>query len=83
MVRPFFPEVNVEAICGRSQADESLDETEVRTAHQLKLSIISQELVNLSWPYILISAAHILPAVGFFLIGGFRNLFLLILELNL
>ena len=69
MVRPFFPEVNVDAICGLSEVEEALDAREVRSIPQLKVAIISQ-VVNLSWPYILISAAHILPALGFFLIGG-------------
>ena len=33
--------------------------------------MLNSQVANLSWPYILISAAHILPALGFFLIGGF------------
>lgn len=71
MVRPFFPEVNVDAICGHSDAEEALAESEVRIHLSAGVRIISQVAVNLSWPYILISAAHILPALGFFLIGGY------------
>jgi len=58
VVRPFFPEVNVDAICGFSDVQEEAS--------------TEREVVNLSWPYLLISAAHILPAVGFFLIVACR-----------
>ena len=40
MVRPFFPEVNVDAICELSEVEEALDEREVRSIPQLKVAII-------------------------------------------
>ena len=35
----------------------------------------NSQVANLGWPYFLISAAHIIPAVGFFLIGDKTSTF--------
>ena len=76
LVRPFFPSTNGQGACGVEQGPklDSSKQTLLTGSDQTvidgsTLTLKTDDVPSLGWPFIICSAIHILPAIGFLMMG--------------
>ena len=72
LVRPFFPSADGQGACGweheSNLTNQTLWDGSDQTVHNGS-TLNSDEVPSLAWPFIICSGIHILPAMGFLMMG--------------
>ena len=81
LVRPFFPSSDGEGACGFPEQKSNLtnqtlmggstllDESDQTAIDGKTMTLSSDDVPSLAWPFIICSGIHILPAIGFLLMS--------------